>query len=138
MNSLSRRSFLAASAAILTPVAHAPGSPAANHSDSVIIPSLAPRVAAERFPHGVVNYVHDERDRHRGREIQHVDGTTAPHLSVDKFPAKGVARPATLVDRHNIGVAHQAQARRIRIAALDARHERTAARCRLEVLSIEP
>ena len=52
-----------------------------------------------------------------------------PHTSPStSSPPNGIARPAALVDRHDVGVAHQAQARRRRVAALDAGDQRGAAR----------
>ena len=67
-----------------------------------------------------------ERDGHRRRDAQHVDGAAAPHLAVDQLAAERVAGPAVGVHRHDVGVAHQAQRRGVGIAALDARDDRRA------------
>ena len=69
-----------------------------------------------------------ERDRHRRGEVEHVDRAAAPDLAVDDLAAERIAPPAVGVHRHDVGVAHQQQRRRGRIAALDARDEVLAAR----------
>ena len=50
------------------------------------------------------------RNGHRGGEVQHVDRPTTPDLAVDDLPAEGVVAPSVGGDRHDIGVAHKAQA----------------------------
>ena len=67
-------------------------------------------------------------DRHRRGEVEHVDRAAAPDLAVDQLATERIARPSALVDRHDIGVAHQAQARSGRVAALDARRPARRAR----------
>ena len=75
-----------------------------------------------------------ERHGLRRGDVEHVDRAAAPHLAVDQFTAERILRPAVGVHRDDVGVAHQAQRRRRRIAALDARHHRRAAGSRGEVL----
>ena len=53
-----------------------------------------------------------ERDRHRRREVEHVDRAATPHLAVDQLAPERIVAPALGADRHDIGVAHQAQRRR--------------------------
>ena len=73
-----------------------------------------------------------ERDRHRGREVEHVDRAAAPDLVVDDLARERIAAPAVGVDGHDVGVAHQQQRGRVRVAALDARDEVLAARAAAE------
>ena len=54
-----------------------------------------------------------ERDGHRRGEVEHVDRAAAPHLAVDDLAAERVALPAVGVHRHDVGVAHQQQRRRV-------------------------
>ena len=77
-----------------------------------------------------------ERDGHRGGDVQHVDGTPAPNLTVDELAAKRVAAPGVRVHRHDIGVAEVAERGCARVAPLDARHERDPARKRLVALQV--
>jgi hypothetical protein len=79
-----------------------------------------------------------EGDGHRRREVEHVDRATAPHLAVDQLAAERVAAPAGLVDRHHVGVAHQAEARRVGVGALDPGDERRPTRGWLVLLEVEP
>ena len=58
-------------------------------------------------------------DRHRGGEVEHVDGTAAPDLVVDYLVAEGILVPAVGADRYDIGVAVETQARRVGIGPLD-------------------
>ena len=78
-----------------------------------------------------------ERDGHRRGEVEHVDRATAPDLSVYELPSEGVARPPVRVDRNDIGVAHQAQGRRIGIAPLDPSDQRRPVGCGLERLDVD-
>ena len=78
-----------------------------------------------------------EDDRHRRREVEHVDRAAAPHLAVDQLAAERVVPPAGGVDGHDVGVAHQAQRRRIGIGAGNAGDERGAARRRLPPLDVD-
>jgi hypothetical protein len=79
-----------------------------------------------------------ERHRHRRREVEHVDGAATPHLAVDELTAERIPAPPVRVDGHDVGVAHQAQAGRGGIGALDARYERDPPRCRFVALHVEP
>ena len=67
------------------------------------------------------------RNGHRGGEVQHVDRPTTPNLAVDDLSAEGIVAPSVRGDRHDIGVAHEAQAGRRRIGALDPCDHRPAA-----------
>ena len=78
-----------------------------------------------------------ERDGHRRGEVEHVDRAAAPHLAVDELAAERIAPPAVGVRGHDVGVAHQQQRRRGRIAALDARDEVLAPGPRLVALEVE-
>ena len=78
-----------------------------------------------------------ERDRHRRRQVEHVDRTATPHLAVDQLAAERIATPPRLVDRDDVGVAHQAQARSVPVGALDAGHHRGTTGRRLEPLDVE-
>ena len=82
-----------------------------------------------------------ERHGHRRGEVQHVDGAPSPHLgpgrAVDELAAEGVAGPSFGVDGDDVGVAHQAQARRAGLAAFHAGDERDPARGRLEAGHVE-
>ena len=110
-------------------------------------PAHAVRAAALLVGHGEVDQVALgaeagggqvlERDGHRGGEVQHVHRAAAPHLAVDQFAAERVAAPAGFVDGHDVGVAHQAQGRSVRIGALDAGHQRLALRRRPEGLEVQ-
>jgi len=64
-----------------------------------------------------------ERDRLGGGDVEHVERAAAPHLAVHELAAEGIAGPVLGRDRHHVGVAHQAQGRRLRVAPLDARHQ---------------
>ncbi len=72
-----------------------------------------------------------ERDGHRRRDVEHVDGSAPPHLTVDDLTTERVLRPTVGVDGHHVGVAHQAQRRRRRITALDPGDDRGPARVTL-------
>jgi hypothetical protein len=76
--------------------------------------------------------------RHRGGQVEHVDGAAAPHLAVDQLAAERVAPPTVRTGRHHVGVAHEQQARRVGSPPLDAGHEAAAAGRRLEALDIDP
>ena len=78
-----------------------------------------------------------EHDRHRRREVEHVDRAAAPHLAVDQLAAERVVPPAGGVDRHDVGVTHQAQRGRRRIGTRDAGDERSTARRRLPALDVD-
>ena len=78
-----------------------------------------------------------ERDRHRRSQVEHVDRAASPHVAVDDLARKRVALPTIRVDRHDIGMAHQQQRRRVRVAALDARDEVLAAGLRGKALELE-
>ena len=61
-----------------------------------------------------------------------------PHTSPSTIsPRERIALPAIGVDRHDIGVAHQQERRRVRVAALDARDEVLAAGLRGVALEVE-
>jgi hypothetical protein len=68
-----------------------------------------------------------ERDRHRGREVEHVDSASSPHLAVDELAAEGVPAPSVGVDGHHVGVAHEEQPGRRRVAPLDPGEDARAA-----------
>ena len=78
-----------------------------------------------------------ERDRHRRGEVEHVDRAAAPHEAVDDLGAERVARPAVGVHGHDVGVAHEQQARRVRVGALDPRDQARAPGLRLVALDVE-
>ena len=78
-----------------------------------------------------------EGDRHRRREVEHVDRAAAPHLAVDQLAAERVVAPAVRADGHDVGVAHQAQRRRRRVGALDPRHHRRPPGARLVAGDVE-
>ena len=79
-----------------------------------------------------------EGDGHRGGDVEHVDGPAPPHLAVDQLAAERVVRPPGGVDRHDVGVTHQAQRRRRRVVAFDAGDDGGATRPALEPLDVEP
>ena len=67
--------------------------------------------------------------------------STAPRPQISsstRSPPNGARRPAVGVRGHDVGVAHQQQRRRVRIAALDARDEALAPGLRLVALEVEP
>ena len=82
-----------------------------------------------------------ERDGHRRRDVEHVDRAAAPHLvdpvGVAMISPPNGSRSSPGVDRHDVGVAHQAQARRGRVAALDAGDERRPSGRRLPSLDVD-
>ena len=78
-----------------------------------------------------------EGDRHRRGEVQHVDGAPPPHLAVDQFTPERVAPPALGVGRHHIGVAHQKQTLRGRIATLYPSHHASPAGSGFVALQVE-
>ena len=78
-----------------------------------------------------------ERDRLGGGEVQHVDRAAAPDLAVDQLAAERVARPGLGIDGHDVGVAHQAEGRGLRVGALDAGHQAGAARRVLRRVHLE-
>ena len=45
----------------------------------------------------------------RGSQVQHVDGTSTPDLSVHHLSIKRVAAPAAWIHRNHVGVTHEAQ-----------------------------
>ncbi len=63
--------------------------------------------------------------------------TSTPGWAVDELAAERVAGPSFGVDGDDVGVAHQAQARRARFAAFHACDERDPARGRLEAGHVE-
>ena len=69
-----------------------------------------------------------EGDRHRCRQVQHVNRATAPHFwarrAVDELTTERILRPACSVHGHDVGVPHQAQTRRGRVAAFNASDQR--------------
>ena len=77
-------------------------------------------------------------DGHRRGEVEHVDGAASPHLAVDQLAAEGIVAPAVGVHRHDVGVPHQEQRGRGRVAALDARDEARASGRGFEALAVEP
>ena len=80
-----------------------------------------------------------ERHRLRRREVEHVDGAAAPHEAVVVDVAgERVAGPPVRVDGHDVGVAHEEEARRVGVAALDAGDQRRPAGLRLVALDVEP
>ena len=89
---------------------------------------VGPEPAGGEGPHG---------DRHRGGEVEHVDGAPAPDLAVDQLAAERVAPPPVRVDGHDVGVAHQEQRRRVGVAALDAGDEAGPTRRRLVALDVQ-
>jgi hypothetical protein len=78
-----------------------------------------------------------EGHRHRRRDVEHVDGTAAPHLALDELAAEGVARPRVGIRRHDIGVTEPAERRRRRVGALDAADQRGPAWRRLVHLEVD-
>jgi hypothetical protein len=59
----------------------------------------------------------------RRGEVQHVDRAASPDEPVGDLGRERVSRPPVRVDRNHVGVSHQQQRGRGRIAALDAHHE---------------
>jgi len=78
-----------------------------------------------------------ESDGHRGGDVEHVDSPAAPNLAVDQLSAERVLVPASRVDRYNVGMAHQAQARSRRVAPIDTSNERFAAWCAFEAFELD-
>ena len=76
------------------------------------------------------------RHRHRGGEVEHVDGAPTPHHAVDELAAERVALPALGIDRHDVGVAHEHQGRGGRVGALEPGHQRRPPGQRLERLHL--
>jgi hypothetical protein len=77
-----------------------------------------------------------KHDRHRRREVEHVDRSPAPHLAVDQLAPERVVPPTGSIDRHHVGVTHQAQRRGGGIGARDASDERSATWRRLPALDV--
>jgi hypothetical protein len=69
-----------------------------------------------------------ERDCHGSGEVQHVDRAAPPHLAVDELARERITRPALHVDRNDVRMTHQAEPRRGRVGALDARDDRLTGR----------
>ena len=78
-----------------------------------------------------------ERQRHGRGLVEHVDSAAPPDEPVDDLGAEGIAAPPVRVHRHDVGVAHEQERRRLRIAALDAGHEAAAAGLGLVTLHVE-
>ena len=81
-----------------------------------------------------------ERSRHdrvRRREAEHVDRAAAPHPAVHELPAERVAGPAVRLDGHDVGVPHQAEARRRGVRPPHARDQGRAAGLRLHELEVQ-
>ena len=68
-----------------------------------------------------------ERDRHRRRQVEHVDRPATPHLAVDQLATERILTPAVGIDRYDVGVAHQTQRRCVGVGPLDACDHRVAA-----------
>ena len=77
-----------------------------------------------------------EGDRLRCGEVEHVDRTASPHEAVDDVGAERVAAPAVGVHRHDVGVAHEHERRRVGVGALELHHQALAPRLRLVDLVI--
>src|SRR6185436_17509615 len=75
--------------------------------------------------------------RHRGGEVEHVDGAAAPHDAVHQLAAEGIALPAGRVHRHDVRVAHQHERRRVTVAALDTRDHAHASGSGDEALAVQ-
>ena len=69
-----------------------------------------------------------ERDRHRCGEVEHVDGAASPHLgpvgTVDDLAPERVLAPTGCVDRDDICVSHEAQARSGGVRSCDPSDDR--------------
>ena len=76
-------------------------------------------------------------DGHRRGEVEHVDGAAPPDLAVDQLAAERVAPPPVGGDRHDVGVAHEQQGRRVGPPPLDPGHQAGSARGRLEALDVQ-
>ena len=50
-----------------------------------------------------------EHDGHRRGEVEHVNCTSAPNFAVDDVGCERVVGPPVSVDRHDVGMAHEAQ-----------------------------
>jgi hypothetical protein len=79
-----------------------------------------------------------EGHRHRGGEVEHVDGASAPDLAVDELGTKGVPAPALGADRHHVGVGQVHQHRRVGPRRLDAGDQRDPAGGGLVALHVGP
>jgi hypothetical protein len=55
-----------------------------------------------------------------------------PHLAVDELTTEGITRPTARRHRDDVGVAHEAERRRVRVAAFDTGDERAPAGQRVE------
>ena len=60
---------------------------------------------------------------HASGLAQHIDGASAPDLTINELTCKRITTPARRCHRHNVGVSHQAQRRGVGIAAFDPRHD---------------
>ena len=78
-----------------------------------------------------------ERDGHRRGQVQHVDGTATPHVTVDHLTTERIASPPVGVRGHDVGMAHEKQRGRGRVATLDARHQVLASGPRDVTLEVE-
>ena len=78
-----------------------------------------------------------ENDGHRGGEIEHVDRASPPDLAVDDLCSKRVVRPTVDIDRDDVGMAHQAQRRSVRIRSGDSSNHRVAAWTRRVGLDVD-
>ena len=75
--------------------------------------------------------------RHRRGQVEHVDGATPPDLAVDDLAAERVLVPAVGVDRYDVGVAVQTEARRLGVSALEASNDGCTARCGMELFHLQ-
>ena len=78
-----------------------------------------------------------ERNGHRRRQVEHVDGASTPHFAVDHLATERVFAPTVGVDRHHVGVGHEAQRWRVGIGPLDPSHHRVAPLAWSEPLDLE-
>ena len=78
-----------------------------------------------------------KRHSHRGREVEHVDGASAPHFAVDQFAAEGVVPPPFRMNGDDVGMSHQAQGRGSGVRARDSRHHRCPLVHRLEAFDVD-
>ena len=95
--------------------------PGAQESAGLLVGHRQVDQRAARLPVALRQPAHGHR--HRRGEVEHVDGAAAPHDAVHQLGAERIALPAGGVHRHDVGVAHQQQRRRVAVAALDPRDQ---------------
>ena len=68
-----------------------------------------------------------QRDGHGSGEIQHVHGAASPDDAVLERRRERIVRPPVRVHRHHVGMSHEEQARRLRVAPLEPHDQAFAA-----------